>query len=113
MTEPGPAGATDIASVKRYLALTDNRDDEALQLVVDAVNALVLRWHGPPPSGTWPAHFTQGAAMLAARVFRRRNSPNGVEDYGSDLAGAVYTRATDPDIAQLLEVGRYARPQVG
>lgn len=114
MTTPTPAPAvTSREAVKRYLAINDTRDDMAIDAVVSAVCSLVVSWHGEPASGVWPQHHQQGATMLAARVYRRRNSPNGVESFGSEVAGAVYTRSSDPDIAQLLEIGRYARPQVG
>ena len=120
MTSPVSNGATSAARVKTYLAITDDRDDEALALVVDAVNDQIVEWCGPPtvPDETgdvldYRPKFQQGATMLAARVYRRRNSPNGVEDYGSELQGAIYTRASDPDVAQLLGLGRYERPAVG
>ena len=106
-------GATTIEKVKAHLAIADDRDDDTLTLVVDAVNDQVVQWCGAPsilnPAGDaldYRPKYQQGATMLAARVYRRRNSPNGVEGYGSDLQGAVYTRATDPDVAQMLELGR-------
>ncbi|WP_280383359.1 phage head-tail connector protein [Nocardia wallacei] len=112
MTSPVPA--TTLAAVKTYLAITDDRDDAAITAVVDAVNDLIASWLPVPGAGTgWPPRHAQGATMLAARVFRRRNSPNGVEDYGSELQGAIYTRANDPDIALLLGLGRYEPPSVG
>lgn len=113
-------GATTVDLVKSHLAITDARDDAMIGLVVDAVNDQVVEWHGPPTIPTadgsaldYRPKFKQGATMLAARVYRRRNSPNGVEDYGGDLGGAIYTRATDPDVAQMLNLGRYERPAVG
>lgn len=124
MTAPVPVEvpATSLEAVKSYLAITDDRDDAMISAVVLAVNDQVEQWHGPPsiPAGTVDAptltyrpKHSQGATMLAARVTRRRNSPNGVEDYGSDLQGAIYTRSSDPDVAQLLELGRYERPAIG
>lgn len=114
MTTPVPVPAiTSRELVKAHLALTDSRDDAAIDKVVAAVDDLVRSWHGVPASGTWPQRYQLGATMLAARVYRRRNSPNGVESFGSELAGAVYTRSSDPDVAQLLEIGHYAKPQVG
>ena len=119
---PTPIPATSVDAVKSYLAITDDRDDAMIQAVVVAVNDQVEQWHGPPtiaggtgddPTVSYRPKYQQGATMLAARVTRRRNSPNGVEDYGSDLAGAIYTRSNDPDVAQLLELGRYERPTVG
>lgn len=112
--------ATSVADVKAYLSIGDDRDDQALGLVVDAVNDQVRSWNGPPTVANtdtgaldYRAKYRQGATMLAARVYRRRNSPNGVESYGSEMAGAVYTTSRDPDVAQLLELGRYERPAIG
>lgn len=120
MTSPVANGATTTQAVKTYLAITDDRDDAAIDVVVSAVNDQVEQWHGPPTleNATGDAldyrpKYQQGATMLAARVYRRRNSPNGVEDFGSDLQGAIYTRSSDPDVAQLLELGRYERPAIG
>lgn len=113
-------GATSVAKVKAHLAITDDRDDATLSLVVEATNDQVTQWLGGPTiaseDGTaldYRPKYQQGATMLAARVYRRRNSPNGVEDYGGELQGAIYTRRTDPDVAQLLELGHYERPAVG
>ncbi len=120
MTSPVANGATTTQAVKNHLAITDDRDDATIELVVAAVNDQVTQWHGPPSilsaAGDvldYRPKYQQGATMLAARVYRRRNSPNGVEDYGSDLQGAIYTRSNDPDVAQLLELGRYERPAIG
>jgi hypothetical protein len=121
MTSPvAENGATTVGRVKAHLAITDDRDNATIQLVVDAVNDQVVQWCGPPSilnaagdALDYRPKYQQGATMLAARVYRRRNSPNGVEDYGSELQGAIYTRSTDPDVAQMLELGRYERPAVG
>lgn len=59
----------------------------------------------------WPGRVVEGATMLAARVYRRRNSPAGVETFG-DL-GPVYVQRNDPDIAMLLQLGRQSKPAVG
>jgi hypothetical protein len=48
-----------------------------------------------------------GAAMLGARLYRRRNSPEGVATFTAD--GAVYVQRNDPDVAMLLGIGAYAR----
>lgn len=98
-----------VAQVKEYLGIGDDRDDEAITTVVGAVNSLLVSWKGDP--ALWPAHWVQGGVMLAARVYRRRNSPAGVESFG-DLGG-VYIQRNDPDVAQLLELGVYKKPVVG
>lgn len=53
----------------------------------------------------------QGALLLAARIYARKGSPQGLASYG-DFGPAPVTRL-DPDIERLLSVGRYGRPAVG
>lgn len=118
LPEGGPASLPD---VKVQLSITDARDDARLQLIVDAVNSQVRSWPvslaavdtdpAADPARPWPARITLGAAMLCARLFRRKNSPAGVEAFGSE--GAAYVMRSDPDIAQLLELGSWQGPMVG
>lgn len=77
--------------------------------VVRAINALMIHYKGDRE--VWPEYWHQGAKMLAQRVYRRRDSPAGVEAMGE--LGPVYVSRNDPDLAQLLELGRYAKPVVG
>lgn len=60
---------------------------------------------------SWSPEIRYGAKLLAARLHRRRNSPAGVESLGE--LGPVYVSRNDPDLAQLLRLGRYSRPRVG
>lgn len=53
----------------------------------------------------------KGAELLAARLYARKGSPQGLASYG-DFGPAPITRL-DPDIERLLGVGRYGRPAVG
>lgn len=107
----GPATTT---QVKALLKITDTADDADLDLIVAAVNAVV---RGLPVAqladdvAAWPADVVRGAGMLAGRLFRRKGSPSGVEAFGTN--GPVYVQRQDPDIAMLLELGDWARPQVG
>ena len=96
------------ASLKEYLQLHAAREQD-LDEVVAAVISLITSYHGAPES--WPDHVKLGAKMLAARVYRRRNSPAGVESMGE--LGPVYVSRNDPDLAQLLKIGRYSQPRVG
>lgn len=112
MAQPsdGPAA---LDQVKADLSLSGTHDDDALTSVIAAVNSRVrgLPVAQLPDTATeWPAHVERGANMLAARLFRRRNTPSGVEAFG-DVG--VYVRRNDPDVAMLLQLGDYAKPSVG
>lgn len=98
-----------VTQVKEYLGITDERDDNAITTVVTAVNSLLVSWKGD--AALWPDHWVQGGVMLSARVYRRRNSPSGVESFGE--LGGVYIQRNDPDVAQLLELGVFKKPVVG
>jgi hypothetical protein len=81
-----------------------------LELPAAAASMFVQRLHNPGPDGEWDAAKRLGATMLAGRLYRRRNSAEGVATFTTD--GAVYVQRNDPDIALLLELGPYARPVV-
>jgi hypothetical protein len=89
-------------------------DQQAIQLYVDATNEWV---RGLPIADTargaesWPFRIQLGATMLTARLWRRRDTVGGVEVFGD--GGIAYVRRTDPDIADLLELGESTRPSVG
>lgn len=102
-----------IDAVRDQLGLADSSTAAAeLAPVVAAVDALVRSYNDAPDDGEdWPANLKLGAVMLAARMYRRRNSPAGVESMGE--LGPVYVSRNDPDLAQLLKIGRYAAPRVG
>jgi hypothetical protein len=107
-------GPTTLAGVKLHLAITDDRDDDRITAYVAAVNAMVRTWRcstAAVDQVAWPADIVEGATLLAARYFRRKNSPAGVEAMGS--TGAVYVMRTDPDVAQLLQLGPHSYPTVG
>lgn len=103
--------------VKVWASISDDTDDDAIDSVVAAVNALI---RGLPVAGSsntdpapedWPNDIKFGAMLLAARLWRRRNTPGGVEAAGD--FGIAYVRRNDPDIAQMLQLGEYAPPRVG
>jgi hypothetical protein len=109
-------GPTSVPEVRGQLdmAATDTRDDAQLAAIVAAVNAEVRTWQVAADAvdqPEWPTRIVQGATMLAARLHRRKGSPAGVEAFGS--LGAAYVMRTDPDIAMLLKLGSWTRPQVG
>lgn len=115
MTAPVyPPAIADVEQVKTWLRLEpgDTVDDAVLLTTVAAINDLMIDWfRSPAIVAGWPDRKVQGAVMLAARVARRRNSPSGVESFGE--LGPVYVQRNDPDIAQLLGLGHYAKPAIG
>jgi len=107
-------GPTSTAEVKTYLKLTDDADDARISAIAAAVNNQVRGWRVSTVAvgaTEWPARIVLGSTMLAARLYRRKNSPAGVEAFGSD--GAVYVSRTDPDVASLLQLGPHQPPTVG
>lgn len=59
----------------------------------------------------WPEHVRIGALMLAARLIKRRNSPNGIEA-ATDM-NVTYTARYDSDISRMLQLDKYQAPAVG
>lgn len=114
--ETGPAT---VEAVKAQLSITDADDDGFIAVVVGAVNERVKGWPVAQPANLDPAPadwsafnaVVLGANMLASRLVRRRNSPDGVSAFAE--GGPVYVRRNDPDVAMLLQLGDYAAPQVG
>ena len=90
--------------------LGTSRPDTNLKTVIDAAVAMVEGWKGTPIE-EWPDSWRLGTIMLIARFDRRRNSPAGVDTVTE--MGPVYVQRRDPDVAQLLELGSFARPVVG
>lgn len=93
-------------------------DSTRVERIADAVNAWVrtLPVASPvdaasPVDWTGFAHIVEGATMLGARLYRRKNTPDGVAVFSGE--GIAYVRRNDPDIAQLLSLGDYGRPAVG
>jgi hypothetical protein len=105
---------TSAAAVADWLSknLEDTASTEQLAPTVAAVNRFVRRLHDPGPDG-WAEDHALGATMLAARLWRRRKSPEGVMSQFTAEGGAVYVQRHDPDVAMLLQLGPYAPPVVG
>lgn len=93
------------------------RDYQAAEVVVpaviDFVNTLpALRTRQDNEGNlTWGRQERSGAVLLTARLIRRRNSPAGIEEFGTD--GVVYVSRYDPDVARFLRLDKYAAPKVG
>lgn len=121
----GPVSLTTLKSELGYTSV-DAARDARLAVRVNAVNLWVRQLAiasdsltfgtpayptapGPPPQ--WPDYVTLGGTMLAARLWRRKDSPSGVEAFTDQ--GAVYVSRNDPDVAQLLGIGTFTPPVVG
>lgn len=108
-------GPTTLALVKAMLTVDDAADDDQLTAYVGAANALVRSARVAQEAATtppvWPPYVVVGTTMLAARWWRRKGSPSGVETVGD--FGAVYVMRNDPDIGMMLKLGNYAPPGVG
>lgn len=108
---PTPAGWLLPEDVKAWLRLGDAADDALLEDVIGAVEVVVARDRFdalPDPSADLEVY--QGAVMYAARVYRRRNSPAGVESFGESVS---YVARWDPDVDRFLRRGAYRFPGVG
>lgn len=118
MTFPANGPATRAGTkVQASIAAGDTTHDTRIDAIVVAVNAKVLSW----PVATvadgaadWNVatvqHLVLGANMLAARIHRRINSPDGVASLGTSVIG---TALGDPEIALLLEIDGNTAPAVG
>lgn len=106
-------GPATLDGVKLQLEIGDANDDARLIPIVTAVNDLVRSW---PVAGradgleAWPAGIVLGANMLAARLWRRKDTPGGLEVIGDVVA---YVRRSDPEIAMLLQLAEWSKPDVG
>jgi hypothetical protein len=58
----------------------------------------------------WDKTTILGAVMLAARMYRRKNSPGGIEAVGEMT---TYVSRYDSDIARLLNIDSFRKPMVG
>ena len=115
MTEV-PVPPLTVEGVKEWLRLGDDVDDEvigwSLWATLDHVARLPFIALQPDPTDpdTWEIDARLGTLMLAARTYRRRNTPAGLEAMGDQIA---YTPQYDPDIERLLRIGKRAAPGVG
>ena len=107
----------DPARVAGWLMLPAGSDtsDANLAMACDLASALInsLPWVRAVWQATaaWPPAVTEAGVMLAARLYRRRNPPSGVESFG-DMT-ATYVLRHDPDVARALRIGPNAMPAVG
>lgn len=107
---PLPEGSvTSRDVVKDWLRIGTTNDDADLDDIVAAVDDLVRGLESVAriastlsADGVWPARYRLGAKMLAGRLLRRKNSPEGVATFVGE--GVAYVRRVDPDVAALLRL---------
>lgn len=106
------AAWTSREAVVAWLKLTqlDPATEAQVALCVQAANSLTGRYVEAVDGEELSGDGRLGATMLAARLHRRRNSPEGVQ---LTTDGALYVARTDPDVARLLRIDAFNVPQVG
>lgn len=95
------------AEVETYLGLPATADAQVVEQAVASANAYVGRLPWLVDQLEAP-DVHDGTVKLAARLYRRRNTPSGIEAFGD--AGAAYVARGDPEVRMLL---RLATPRVG
>ncbi|MBK1785132.1 hypothetical protein [Prauserella cavernicola] len=123
MTEPAPALSwpPTVAQIKidQKIEPDDTRDDVRLQQVLDAAIVFVRSRrprfnYDSEPESTLPApthDLILGTMRLAFRWHTRRRSPDALIAMGE--LGSTRVPSFDPDIEQLLRIGRYAKAVIG
>lgn len=111
-------GPTTEAAVRELGRVPAGEDTARVQRIVSAVNGFVLSLpaasvaeDAPDWGGVEVAPLVEGATMLAASLYRRKNSLDGVAAISGD--GVAYVRREDPHVAMLLGLGGWASPMVG
>lgn len=106
-------GKTDFtaARVIAWAQLKGPEPAEAIGQLIPVVTDLIDQLPDAPRTedGDWAPATVQAAIMMTARLYRRRNSPGGVEAFAE--GGATYVARFDPDIEQMLRTGKHARPR--
>lgn len=88
-------------------------DDEDLSLVVGFVNHYVdtLPTIDRLEDGlSWAPNTTYGALLLANKMYRRKNSPDGIVSLGEST---MYVSRFDSDISRALNLGDHLKPVIG
>lgn len=89
----------DVDALRMMIGATSTADDRILGQCLDAANAWIV--DRVRSSATHTPEVVQATLLLAARLYKRRLSPEGVAGW-EDL-GAVRVVARDPDIDRLIE----------
>lgn len=98
--------------VTEWAGISLPEGDAAMSLAVAATNRYVdsLPSIDRTPEGEWAETTELGAIMLASRVYRRKNSPGGIEAVGEVT---TFVARFDSDIDRLLNVNSYRKPVIG
>lgn len=99
-----------LADLKVELRVEDQRDDPVMARKLAAAIAFVERVKADPDLGYFVPGYNvgdlvEGTLLLAARLYARRNSPDGLIAMGE--LGSVNVPGFDADIDRMLEIGRY------
>lgn len=107
-----PGTSVTVDDVAGWLRLPEGVDVDLLTSVCAATTAWVntLPKTKALAGADWTPDIHTGATMLAARWYRRRNSPAGIDQI-SDM-GVAYVARSDYDVAALLALHDYAPPAV-
>lgn len=106
------ADHTTVEKAGEWLQLTGPDSDAILADCVAAANSVVDRYIDSEQDIPTDSDAEQAATMLAARLYRRRNSPEGVQGITPEGVAVGIVRS-DSDIARLLRIDSFAIPQVG
>lgn len=97
---------TDAATVRRYVGLEANDPDPDIEPAVAAANQFATGRDNAPPADD--PSFALGAKLLAARLYKRKFTPEGVGSFGGEIP--LYVARSDPEIRMLLGLDK---PAVG
>jgi hypothetical protein len=122
MTDPTSPSWLDPVDVRAWLKLSPGVDEDLITRSAAAVEPFVERSRGDMwlivivADGETAVYkpdreVYQAAVNLAARWYRRRNSPAGIESIGD--AGIAYVARFDPEIERALRIGSYRRAVIG
>lgn len=113
MTKPGTDWLVP-SDIGAWLKLPAGTDDALLAQCAAAVQPQIERARADQRAtdGTYQPdrEVYQAAVMVAARLYRRRNSPAGIEAFADSVA---YVARFDPDIDRALRQGAYTPPRIG
>jgi len=88
-----------VDELRNLIGMVTTKDDSVLGLCLEAAGSVV--YDRVLASSVRKPEVVQAVLMLAARLYKRRQSPEGVA--GWDELGAVRIMVRDPDIERLLE----------